>query len=303
MMKGDCTGPVSAKFVLKDPTVDFAVLESARGGILKAGLAFQQCDIAIVTNISEDHIGLGGITTIEQMARVKSIVPETVKKDGFAILNADDHLVYAMKNNLQCNVAFFSMDENNPRIIDHCKKGGFAAIYENGYVTIMKGTWKIRVEKVANIPITYGGRAVHNIMNTLPAILATYLYRNITVEDIRQSLQTFVPSPSQTPGRLNLFQFKHFSFLVDYAHNPAGMQLLCDFVAKLDGAPKIGIISGTGDRRDDDIREIGRIASKYFDEIIIRCDKNLRGQYSWQSTRLQSTVLDELGVSRSVLSS
>lgn len=293
MMKGDCTGPVSAKFVLKDPTVDFAVLESARGGILKAGLAFQQCDIAIVTNISEDHIGLGGITTIEQMARVKSIVPETVKKDGFAILNADDHLVYAMKNNLQCNVAFFSMDENNPRIIDHCKKGGFAAVYENGYVTIMKGTWKIRVEKVANIPITYGGRAVHNIMNTLPAILATYLYRNITVEDIRQSLQTFVPSPSQTPGRLNLFQFKHFSFLVDYAHNPAGMQLLCDFVAKLDGAPKIGIISGTGDRRDDDIREIGRIASKYFDEIIIRQDKNLRGRTAEEIVQLLVEGLNE----------
>lgn len=293
MMKGDCTGPVSAKFVLKDPTVDFAVLESARGGILKAGLAFQQCDIAIVTNISEDHIGLGGITTIEQMARVKSIVPETVKKDGFAILNADDHLVYAMKNNLQCNVAFFSMDENNPRIIDHCKKGGFAAVYENGYVTIMKGTWKIRVEKVANIPITYGGRAVHNIMNTLPAILATYLYRNITVEDIRQSLQTFVPSPSQTPGRLNLFQFKHFSFLVDYAHNPAGMQLLCDFVAKLDGSPKIGIISGTGDRRDDDIREIGRIASKYFDEIIIRQDKNLRGRTAEEIVQLLVEGLNE----------
>lgn len=293
MMKGDCTGPVSAQFVLKDPTVDFAVLESARGGMLKAGLAFQQCDIAIVTNISEDHIGLGGISTIEQMAKVKGIVPETVKKEGFAILNADDDLVYEMHKNLHCNVAFFSMDENNPRIIKHSKKGGFAAVFENGYVTIMKGTWKIRVEKVANIPITYGGKAVHNIMNTLPAVLATYLYRNITVEDIRQSLQTFVPSPNQTPGRLNLFQFKHFKFLVDYAHNPAGMQLLCDFVSKTDGSPKIGIISGTGDRRDEDIREIGRIASRYFDEIIIRQDKNLRGRSAEEIVKLLVEGLNE----------
>lgn len=293
MMKGDCTGPVSAQFVLKDPTVDFAVLECARGGLLKAGLAFQQCDIAVVTNISEDHIGLGGISTIEQMAKVKAVVPETVKKNGFAILNADDDLVYDMRKNLHCNIALFSMNEHNPRIQKHSKQGGFSAVYENGYVTIMKGAWKIRVEKVANIPITYGGKATHNIMNTLPAILATYLYRNITVEDIRQSLQTFTPSPNQTPGRLNLFEFKHFKFLVDYAHNPAGMQLLCDFVEKMDGAPKVGVISGTGDRRDEDIREIGRISSKYFDEIIIRQDKNLRGRSAEEIVKLLVEGINE----------
>jgi cyanophycin synthetase len=293
MMKGDCTGPVSAQFVLKDPTVDFAVLECARGGLLKAGLAFQQCDIAVVTNISEDHIGLGGISTIEQMAKVKAVVPETVKKSGFAILNADDDLVYEMRKNLHCNIALFSMNENNPRIQKHSKQGGFSAVYENGYVTIMKGAWKIRVEKVANIPITYGGKATHNIMNTLPAILATYLYRNITVEDIRQSLQTFTPSPNQTPGRLNLFEFKHFKFLVDYAHNPAGMQLLCDFVEKMDGTPKVGVISGTGDRRDEDIREIGRISSRYFDEIIIRQDKNLRGRSAEEIVKLLVEGINE----------
>jgi cyanophycin synthetase len=278
MMKGDCTGPASAHFVLKDPTVDFAVLESARGGILRSGLAYRNCDIAIVTNVAADHMGLGGIDSLEQMARVKSIVPETVYKHGFAILNADDDLVYNMKDNLKCNIALFSMDENNPRIIAHCKKGGYASVFENGYVTIMKGTWKIRVEKVSNIPITYGGKALHNVMNTLPAILSTYLYRNIKITDIKLALETFIPSPTQTPGRLNLFQFKHFKFLADFAHNPAGLQLLCDFVGKLDGSPKVGIISGTGDRRDEDIRELGVISAKYFDEIIIRQDKHLRGR-------------------------
>ena len=200
MMKGDCTGPASAHFVLKDPTVDFAVLESARGGILRSGLAYRNCDIAIVTNVAADHMGLGGIESLAQMAKVKSVVPETVYKHGYAILNADDDLVYDMRKQLKCNIALFSMDENNPRIIKHCKSGGLASVFENGFVTIMKGTWKIRVEKVANIPITYGGKALHNVMNTLPAILATYLYRNIKVADIKLALETFIPSATQHPA-------------------------------------------------------------------------------------------------------
>ena len=278
MMKGDCTGPISSQFVLKDPTVDFAVLECARGGILKNGLAFQNCDVSIVTNISADHIGLGGIDSMEQMAKVKAVVPETTFKHGYAILNADDDLVYAMREGLTCNIAYFSMDENNPRIIKHAKEGGYAAVFENGYITIMKGTWKIRVIKVTDVPVTYAGKALHNIMNCLPAVLSTYFWRNIEIEDIRLALQTFIPSTTQTPGRLNLFQFKHFQFLVDFAHNPAGLELLCDFVSKLDGEPKVGIISGTGDRRDEDIKELGKISGRYFDEIIIRQDKNLRGR-------------------------
>ncbi len=278
MMKGDCTGPRSAEFVLKDPTIDMAVLESARGGILKNGLAFSNCDIGIVTNVTADHIGLGGIHNLDQMAQVKAVVAETVFKHGYTILNADDDRVYDMRKNLKCNIALFSMDENNKRIKKHCRGGGIAAVFENGYVTILKGTWKIRIEKVIDIPITFGGKAAHNIMNTLPAILAGYLFKNIKVEDIRTALQTFIPSSSQTPGRLNLFQFKNFKFLVDFAHNPAGLNLLCDFVNQLDSTHKVGIISGTGDRRDDDIREIGRISAKNFDEIIIRQDRNLRGR-------------------------
>ncbi len=243
MMKGDCTGPKSAEFVLKDPTVDFAVLECARGGILRNGLAFSHCDIAIVTNVTADHMGLGGIQNLEQMAKVKAIVPETVFRHGYTILNADDDLVYGMRKGLDCNVALFSMDENNQRLKQHCSKGGLAAVFENGYVTIMKGTWKIRIEKVTEIPITFGGKATHNIMNTLPAVLACYLFKNIKVEDIRNALQSFIPSGTQTPGRLNLFQFKNFQFLADYAHNPAGLNLLCDFINKLDSTYKIASFS------------------------------------------------------------
>ncbi len=278
MMKGDCTGPVSSTFVLKDPTVDFAVLECARGGILKNGLAFTNCDVAIVTNVAADHIGLGGINTVEQMAKVKAVVPETVFPHGYAILNAEDDLVYNMKHDLKCNIALFSMDENNARLKAHCAAGGLATVYENGFVTIMKGNWKIRVMAAKDIPLTYEGKAVHNIANCLPAVMATYLYRDISIDDIKLGLQTFMPGEALTPGRLNFFHFKNITFLADFAHNPHGLKLLGDFVSKLDYKRKIGVISGTGDRRDEDIRELGEISAQYFDEIIIRCDKNLRGR-------------------------
>ncbi|MBC7867604.1 MAG: cyanophycin synthetase, partial [Gloeobacteraceae cyanobacterium ES-bin-316] len=278
MMKGDCTGPLSSQFVLKDPTVDFAVLECARGGILKNGLAFQNCDVAIVTNVAADHMGLGGINTLDQMAKLKAVVPETVFPHGYAVLNADDNLVYDMAKELRCNVALFSMDENNKRIKDHCKKGGLAAVFENDYISILKGTWKIRVINVKDVPITFEGKALHNINNCLPAVMAAYLYRDISIDDIRSALMSFVPSSSQTPGRLNFFHFKSFTMLADFAHNPHGLKLLGDFIGKLEYSKKIGLISGTGDRRDEDIRELGSLSAEYFDEIIIRCDKNLRGR-------------------------
>ena len=294
MMKGDCTGPISSQFVLKDPTVDFAILECARGGILKNGLAFQNCEVAIVTNVASDHMGLGGINTLEQMAKVKAVVPETVFPHGYAVLNADDDLVYAMKDELKCHVALFSMNENNPRIKKHCEKGGLAAVFENGFISILKGTWKIRVINVKDVPVTFEGMATHNIANCLPAVMATYLFRDITIEDIRSALTSFVPSASQTPGRLNFFNFKNFTILADFAHNPHGLQLLCEFVSKLDYPRKIGIISGTGDRRDEDIKELGAISAKYFDEIIIRCDKNLRGRSADEIIGLLQSGIDEV---------
>ncbi len=277
MMRGDCTGPVSAQFILKDPTVEFAVLETARGGILRAGLGFDHCDIAVVTNVQPDHLGLMGIDTVEQLAKVKGVVPETVWPDGYAILNADDNLVYRMRNDVECKIALFSLDENNPRIVEHAERGGISAVSENGYITVMKGTWKIRVDKIANIPLTFGGKAVFNIANILPAVLAGYL-RGFDIEDIRSSLQTFIPSPATTPGRMNLFQFKNFQVLVDYAHNYTGLENLSKFIEKVDAKSKIGVVAGVGDRRDEDTIALGAVAARVFDEIVIRQDKNLRGK-------------------------
>ncbi len=277
LMKGDCTGPASAEFVLKDPTVNFAVLESARGGLLRAGLGFKHCDVAIVTNISADHLGLKGIHTVEQLARVKGVVPETVLPDGYAILNADDDLVYDMRRNINCNLALFSMDEENPRIKALQRIGGITAVYENGYVTLCKGVWKMRLMKVENIPLTYGGKAKFMIQNILPAVIAANV-QGISIEDTKAALETFVPSASSTPGRLNLFKFKNFNILLDYAHNPAGMRALQKFTNNLDATVKVGIIAGIGDRREEDNNEMGSIAAEMFDEIIIRQDKNLRGK-------------------------
>ena len=277
LQAGDCTGPVSAEFVLKDPTVNFAVLETARGGILRAGLAFSYCDIAIVTNVAADHLGLKGINTVEEMARVKAVVPESVHVDGYSILNADDDLVYEMRKQLKCKIALFSLDENNPRIIRHCNEGGLATIVENGYVTICKGTWKIRVDKVVNIPLTFSGKAVFNIQNILPVVLAGFI-RGFKIEDMRLALETFIPSPTQTPGRMNMFQFRNFQVMVDYAHNTAGFIAISKFLEKIDATPKIGIIAGVGDRRDEDIINLGKIAAQMFDRIIIRQDRNLRGR-------------------------
>ncbi len=277
MVKGDCTGPVSAEFVLKDPTVDYAVLECARGGLLRAGLGFHNCDVAVVTNVAEDHLGLQGIDTIEKLARVKAVATQTVLKDGYTILNADDDLVYAMHKNVDSKVAFFSLDENNPRIIAHCAKGGLAAIYEQGYVTILKGHWKIRVEKVTNIPLTFSGKAEFNISNVLAATLAVYV-RDFKIDDIRQALQTFVPSPAMTPGRMNLFHFKNYTVMLDYAHNTHGIQAIGKFVNAVDSPLKVGIVAGVGDRRDEDIISLGEESARIFDEIIIRQDKNLRGR-------------------------
>ncbi len=277
LMTGDCTGPASAEFVLKDPTVNYAVLESARGGLLRAGLGFKKCDIGVVTNVAGDHLGLKGIHTIEQLAKVKGVIPETVKPDGYAVLNADDDLVFAMANNLECNFALFSMDENNPRIKRHFKRGGISAIYENGYITICKGEWKMRVSKVVNVPLTMGGKASFMIQNVLAAVLACYL-DGFKIEDIKVAIESFIPSPSQTPGRLNMFNFKNFKVLLDYAHNPAGFRAIKAYVDQIQASKKVGIVAGVGDRRKEDNNELGAIAAEMFDEIIIRQDRNLRGK-------------------------
>jgi cyanophycin synthetase len=277
MEKGDTTGPLSAEYILRDPTVEFAVLETARGGILRSGLGFSRCDIGIITNIQEDHLGLSDIHTLSDLARVKATVVRSVKKNGWAVLNGDDEHCIKIASELQCNVAYFSLNEDSEFIKKQCAEGKTVAVYENGFITIKKGEWKIRVEKATLVPLTLGGKAKFMIANVLAATLASYLW-GFKTGDISQSLKTFIPSAAQTPGRMNIFEFKKFKVLIDFAHNASGYKGVADYLESVTASKKIGIIAGVGDRRDEDIRECAHIAARMFDHIIIRQEKFLRGR-------------------------
>jgi cyanophycin synthetase len=274
--KGDTTGPQSAQQILKDPTVEIAVLETARGGILRSGLGFSQCDIGVVLNVQADHLGLGDIDTVEQLADLKAVVVESARTDGYAVLNADDPLVAAMAEHVQAQVTYFSLDPNNPLVKQHISQGGLAAVYENGFISILKGDWTIRIELAVNVPVTMGGQANFMIANVLAASLATFT-QGISVEHIRMGLSSFQMSARQTPGRMNLFDLGRFSVLIDYAHNPAGFTALGEFVSKWPGQ-RIGVIGAPGDRRDHDFETLGEIAASFFDQVVIKEDEDRRGR-------------------------
>ncbi|HEX8355901.1 MAG TPA: cyanophycin synthetase, partial [Segetibacter sp.] len=277
LVEGDCSGPNSARCILTDLSVQTAVLECARGGILRGGLAFNECDVAVVTNIAEDHLGLGGIDTIEKLARVKAVVPESVKEEGYAILNADDELVVNMRNNLSCRIALYSLNTKNPHINAHRLEGGLAAVVENDYICIYDGFEKIKIERVSRVPITFAGKAEFNIANVLGAVLAGYVQK-FSPESIRKALLSFIPSIELTPGRMNMFNFSNFTVMVDYAHNPHGIRAVGKFIQSVTATSKVGIIAGIGDRRDEDLVTLGAEAAPLFDEVIVRMDDNLRGR-------------------------
>ena len=274
--KGDTTGPQSAQIILQDPTVDIAILETARGGILRSGLAFQQCDVGVILNVAADHLGLGGIETIDQLAKVKGVIAEAVHPDGYAILNADDHRVAAMAAQVPGKVAYFSMDPDCPLVRSHVRRGGIAAVCIEGCLTILQQDWVHRVEKVELIPLTLGGRAPFMIANALAASLAAFV-QGVNIEHIRAGLRSFRASVQQTPGRMNLFNLGRYHVLVDYAHNPAGYEAVGSFVKNWTG-PAIGVVGGPGDRRDEDLMELGRLSATFFERIVIKEDDDTRGR-------------------------
>lgn len=273
---GDNTGPQSARLILTDPTVEVAVLESARGGILRSGLAFNQCDIGMVLNVSADHLGIGDIDTVEQLAQLKSVVVESVMPNGYAILNADDPLVVGMASRVKAQIAYFTMDPHNELVIKHTVAGGLAAVYENGYLSILKGDWTLRIERAVNVPMTMAGKAPFMIANALAACLAAFAH-GVKIEHIRAGLSSFIASVEQTPGRMNLFNMGKYHILLDYAHNAGSYEALGGFVRNWPGR-KIGVVGGPGDRRDEDFITLGRLSAEMFDEIIVKEDLDNRGR-------------------------
>lgn len=282
--KGDTTGPQSAQVILKDPTVEVAVLETARGGILRSGLAFDTCDVGVVLNVSADHLGLGDIDSIDQMAHLKSVVAESVSPKGYAVLNADDPLVAQMAQRVKSQVAYFSMNPDNELVKKHTRGGGLAAVYENGYLSILKGDWTLRIEQAVNVPVTLAGRAPFMIANALAASLAAFA-QGVPIEAIRSALLSFRASVQQTPGRMNLFNLGRYHALVDYAHNAASYEAVGSFVRNWPGE-RIGIIGGPGDRRDEDFINLGTLSAQIFDRIIVKEDEDRRGRELGEAAEL-----------------
>ncbi len=282
--KGDTTGPQSAQTILQDPTVEVAVLETARGGLLRSGMGFSECDLGIVLNVAADHLGIGDIDTVEELAHLKSVVVETVQPNGYAVLNADDPLVVAMAERVRAQIAYFSMNADNPLVRAHTQQGGLAAIYENGYLSILKGDWTLRIDQAVNVPLTMGARAPFMIANALAASLAAFAH-GIRIEDIRTALLTFQASVGQTPGRMNLFNLGQFHAMLDYAHNPHSYEAIGGFVRNWPGE-RIGVVGGPGDRRDEDLVVLGRLAAQMFDRILVKEDNDSRGRPAGDAARL-----------------
>jgi len=322
-MKGDMTGPWSARVVLKDPTVDAAVLETARGGILREGLGFDRCDVGAVLNVSSDHLGLRGVDTLEQLAEVKSLLVEVVRTDGAAVLNADDALVAKMAERTEGRVIYFSMhggEGASDLVRSHIANGGTAVVLQPGVrgdmLAIYDAEQYIPLLWTHLIPATLEGKALHNVANALAGAAICYA-RGVSVENIRQGLRTFATSFYLTPGRLNVFDEYAFRVIVDYAHNPAAIAALGDLVNRLrpNYRRTIAVIAAPGDRRDQDIREFGAIAAKTFDLLVIKEDNDRRGRKDGDIAKLlweaaheagmppdrMITVLDELEATRHAL--
>jgi cyanophycin synthetase len=273
VMEGDMTGPFSANIILSNPQIDVAVLETARGGILRAGLGFDECDVGIVLNVSADHLGLRGINTVEQLADVKSVVAAVCKREGHAVLNADDPLVAAMREKTTADIVFFSTqaDGQNELFEDHIAHGGIGARVEGDTFVIRRGRLRIPIAAVRDVPLMLGGAARFQCSNVLAAICAAYV-QGMRYDDIRAGLLSFFPSPSLTPGRLNVLRFGTNRVVVDYAHNPAAVEGLMDFIAHMPAHRRIGVVTAPGDRRDDDIRIVGRLAAAALDYAIVKDD-------------------------------
>ena len=280
--EGDCSGPLSALVILSDPSVDFAVLECARGGILRSGLGFDECDVSIITNISEDHLGLNDIHSIEDMARVKAVVALSTKKNGYALLNAEDDLVYELKNKLKCNIGLFALKENQ-RIRAHFLQGGLGIYTENNAIIIFESRKKRCLGDLRNLPLTFRGEASSMIKNLLPSILTGVIYK-FPDKDIFHALNAFFPSASNTPGRMNIFDFGQFKVMIDYAHNEGAYIELKKYLARIKCTKKVGVISVAGDRRAEDIQLIGYHSCQIFDEIIIKHSEDNRGRTKEQLT-------------------
>ena len=275
--EGDTTGPRSARRILNDRRIEAAVLETARGGIVREGLAYEKSDVAVFTNLSEDHLGVDNINTMEELLHVKSLILETVKSDGACVINADDPWVIKTISKAKGRIILFSKEYGNPYILDNISKGG-AAVYKEGdsiYFTCRGFTR--RIIDINDIPATLDGALSHNVYNSMAAIGACSAV-GVSFENIAEALKSFRCDAATNPGRFNVYQLGDIKVVLDYGHNTDGYRVTIDALKKLNPAKLTGIIGVPGDRRNEDIKKIGEISGMSFDHIIIKEDGDLRGR-------------------------
>ncbi|MEO8902178.1 MAG: cyanophycin synthetase [Polyangiaceae bacterium] len=283
---GDCAGPKSARNVLANPRVDAAVLETARGGMLREGLGFDWCDVAVVTNVGEgDHLGLGGIHSVEELARVKSIPVRRVSERGAAVLNADDPLVAGMAGLCRGAVIFFSRNAESPRIVSHRAAGGKAITVKDGYIVICSGKDERRVAHVEQLPLTHGGRIGFQVDNLLAAVAAGF-WLGLSVDALRFGVQTFSSDIGTTPGRFNVLVHRDATVILDYGHNASALLALNEAISKMPHRRRKVVYTAAGDRRDEDIHRQAEIIGGFFDDVYVYEDQCTRGRADGEIIRL-----------------
>ena len=282
---GDCSGPRSARNVLAHPDVDAAVLETARGGMLREGLAFDRCHVAVVTNIGMgDHLGLNYISTVEDLAVLKRMIVQNVAASGTAVLNATDPLVARMAVNCPGDVIFFGLDTHHPIIATHRAQGKRVLFVEDDHIVAMQGQHSVRIP-LSEVPVTRSGAIAFQIENAMASIAAAWAI-NIPWETICKGLATFISDIQGVPGRFNVFEYKGATVIADYGHNPDAIKALVQAVTNLPAQKRSVVISGAGDRRDDDIREQTRIIGDAFDEVVLYQDACQRGRVGGEVLKL-----------------
>jgi cyanophycin synthetase len=274
---GDCSGPKSARSVLLHPDVDAAVLETARGGVLREGLAFDRCDVAVVTNVgSGDHLGLNYITTVQDLAVLKRVIVQNVSPNGVAVLNAADPTVAAMASKSRGKVTFFTADKYHPVMATHRAQGQAVVYVEDGHIVASKGDF---IEKIAlsQVPLTMGGVIGFQVDNVMASVAAAWAL-GVSWDTIRRGLQHFSNDTHNAQGRFNLFQYRGATVIADYGHNPDAMVALVQAVQAMPAQRRSVVISGAGDRRDQDIRQQTEILGDAFDDVILYEDQCQRGR-------------------------
>jgi cyanophycin synthetase len=296
-VKGDMTGPWASHLVLRDPTVDAAVLETARGGIVRSGLGWRRCTVGAVLNVAADHLGMGGIDDLDELAEVKRVVVEVAR--DFCVLNADDPRVSAMAEHSSGQPIYVTMHRENELVRKHIRARGRAVALEEGLngrmIVLYEGEEQIPLLWARQIPATVEGHALHNVQNAMFAAAIAHSL-GISLENIRQGLRTFTTDFFQTPGRMNFYNELPFRVLLDYAHNAHGMQAMAQTIRELSvHGRRIGVLSAPGDRRDQDIRELAHAAAPAFDLLLLREDDDRRGRARGEVAALLRQGLTESG--------